>query len=336
MNARNSVIELCVRVGNDFLLAQGAGGNVSWKEKDTLWIKASGTWLRDARETDIFLPLDLRTIRDQVITKDFKTVPQPTNGDKKRPSIETWFHALLPHKYVLHLHALEVLALLVRLDAKDVISKTLKINVDWAFVEYLKPGEKLASRIAEVLDRSPSVSLLFLENHGIVVGAETINEIEELILEVRGQLGQQAAPVSRTFTPNVKGNFETAGYFRVEDEVINTLATDSRLFSFVETAWAIAPDHVVFLGSEPEVVSDIEGLRTLVSESQIRPKLVFVRDLGVFTDGPIDKSAQDQLLAYYEILVRQTPGAEFRTFTEAEIGELLNWDAEQYRQGLRK
>lgn len=336
MNSRNSVVDLCVKVGSDFLLAQGAGGNVSWKEKDTLWIKASGTWLKDARENDIFLPLDIETIRDQVLNKNFRSIPQPTNGDKKRPSIETWFHALLPHKFVLHLHALEVLALLVRRDAKDVISRTLKTNVEWAFVEYLKPGEKLASRIAELLDKSPDVSLLFLENHGIVVGAETTDEIEEVILEVRAQLGQRAIAVSGTRALKNEGTYEAAGYLLVENDAINSLAADPSLLSLVETAWAIAPDHVVFLGSKPVVVSDIESLSVLVLDSQIRPKLVFVRGLGVFSDGPIDKSALDQLLAYYEILVRQTSGAQFRIFTETEIGELLNWDAEQYRQSLRK
>lgn len=336
MNTRNSVIELCTRVGNDFLLAQGAGGNVSWKEDRTLWIKASGTWLKDARENDIFLPLDIETIRNQVLSKNFKSIPQPTNGDKKRPSIETWFHALLPHKYVLHLHALEVLALLVRRDAKDIISRTLNTKVDWAFIDYLKPGEKLASSIADVLDKSPKVSLLFLENHGIVVGAEAIDELEEIILDVREQLGQLAIPVSMSLEQDKKVKIETSGYLPVESNEINSLAKDSRLLGFVEGAWAIAPDHVVFLGAEPEVVSDIEGLRALVSDTQSRPKLVFVRNLGVFSDGPIDKSTLDQLLAYYEILIRQPSGTEFRIFTDSEIGELLNWDAERYRQGLRK
>jgi rhamnose utilization protein RhaD (predicted bifunctional aldolase and dehydrogenase) len=32
----------CSQIGADPLLVQGAGGNASWKEGDTLWIKASG------------------------------------------------------------------------------------------------------------------------------------------------------------------------------------------------------------------------------------------------------------------------------------------------------
>ena len=336
MNTRNSVVELCVYVGRDFLLTQGAGGNVSWKEDNILWIKASGTWLRDAKENDIFLPLDLNTIRDQVMSKDFKSIPQPINGDKKRPSIETWFHALLPHKFVLHVHALELLALLIRTNANEIVSRSLTTSLDWAFIEYLKPGEKLAIRIAEVLNQSPRVSLLFLENHGIVIGADSVDEIEKILFELRLQLGQAVVTVSQELHENRSEEIEAVGYSRVENESINSLATDSTLMGFVERAWAIAPDHVVFLGPKPEIVADMQGLSTLVSASKTRPKLVFVRDVGVFTDGPIDNSTLDHLLAYYEILIRQAPDAEFRIFTEAEIGELLDWDAEKYRQGLRK
>ena len=34
---------------------QAAGGNTSWKEADVLWVKASGLWLADALERDIFV-----------------------------------------------------------------------------------------------------------------------------------------------------------------------------------------------------------------------------------------------------------------------------------------
>ena len=31
--------------------------NVSWKDEDTLWVKASGTQLSDAKDLDIFVPI---------------------------------------------------------------------------------------------------------------------------------------------------------------------------------------------------------------------------------------------------------------------------------------
>ena len=45
--------ELCALIGSDPLLVQGPGGNASLKERETIWIKASGSWLADAERKDI-------------------------------------------------------------------------------------------------------------------------------------------------------------------------------------------------------------------------------------------------------------------------------------------
>ncbi len=49
---------LSARVGADPLLVQAAGGNTSLKHNGLMWIKASGTWLRDAVARDIFVAVD--------------------------------------------------------------------------------------------------------------------------------------------------------------------------------------------------------------------------------------------------------------------------------------
>ena len=54
-NTRKEVQDYCVKVGSNRLFTQGAGGNVSWKDGNLLYIKASGTWLADANDKDIFL-----------------------------------------------------------------------------------------------------------------------------------------------------------------------------------------------------------------------------------------------------------------------------------------
>ncbi len=48
---------MSARVGKNILLVQGAGGNSSVKHGDVLWVKASGTWLADAEDKDIFVPV---------------------------------------------------------------------------------------------------------------------------------------------------------------------------------------------------------------------------------------------------------------------------------------
>ena len=59
MNMHESVRKFCATIGENPLLVQGAGGNVSWKEDATLWIKASGTWLAEAMTDEIFVQVDI-------------------------------------------------------------------------------------------------------------------------------------------------------------------------------------------------------------------------------------------------------------------------------------
>ena len=51
---REAMMNFCASIGSDPLLVQGPGGNVSWKENNCLWVKASGTWLASAKKK-IFL-----------------------------------------------------------------------------------------------------------------------------------------------------------------------------------------------------------------------------------------------------------------------------------------
>src|SRR5262249_61363042 len=55
-----ALIDLSARIGTDPALVQGPGGNTSLKRDGTMWIKASGTWLSQAREPSIMVGLALR------------------------------------------------------------------------------------------------------------------------------------------------------------------------------------------------------------------------------------------------------------------------------------
>jgi len=103
-NIEKQVKVFCAQIGADPMLVQGAGGNVSWKDGDVLWVKASGTWLAHAESSDIFVPVKLAHLQDQLAKKNFSVSPKLYRASSLRPSIETLLHALLPHRVVAHLH----------------------------------------------------------------------------------------------------------------------------------------------------------------------------------------------------------------------------------------
>lgn len=55
----SAVRTLSRRIGTDLSLVQGSGGNTSIKDGNVLWVKASGTWLSEAEEKNILVPINL-------------------------------------------------------------------------------------------------------------------------------------------------------------------------------------------------------------------------------------------------------------------------------------
>ena len=92
--------KLSKRLGDDPLQVQGAGGNTSIKINDTLWIKASGTWLQHAQEKQMFVPVSLTPLlnalnrSDPSAEKSTEFVVEQYNPANLRPSIETTVHAV--------------------------------------------------------------------------------------------------------------------------------------------------------------------------------------------------------------------------------------------------
>ena len=66
------------RFGADPLLVQGPGGNTSVKAGEIMWIKASGTLLADAEARDIFVAVDLPSLR-AAVERDDPLADQPAH-----------------------------------------------------------------------------------------------------------------------------------------------------------------------------------------------------------------------------------------------------------------
>ena len=171
----------CAQIGADPLLVQGAGGNVSWKDGDALWVKASGTWLAEAELKDIFVPVNLSLLQTALSKNDFSVKPEVSSNSDLRPSIETLLHALMPHRVVVHIHAVEILAHLVQVNAKVEIKNLVGDAVKWIYVDYFKPGADLARAVSEQLTNRSDADVVFLGNHGVVIGGEDVEDVASML-----------------------------------------------------------------------------------------------------------------------------------------------------------
>jgi rhamnose utilization protein RhaD (predicted bifunctional aldolase and dehydrogenase)/NAD(P)-dependent dehydrogenase (short-subunit alcohol dehydrogenase family) len=87
------------------------------------------------------------------------------------PSVETLLHAFLPHKFVDHSHALDVLALVDQEDCENLTRRVFGNRV--GYVPYIMPGFLLAKAAASEYRRDPQVEGLVLGKHGLVSFGDT-------------------------------------------------------------------------------------------------------------------------------------------------------------------
>ncbi|WP_316151113.1 class II aldolase/adducin family protein [Cupriavidus sp. BIC8F] len=334
---RTAVTEYCAKIGRDSLLVQGAGGNVSWKDGDTLWVKASGMWLADAKQKDIFVPVDLAHLCVAIASGNMEVQPHALESNGLRPSIETLLHALMPHRIVVHLHAIEALAHLVRSDYASKLTAIADENLRWASVSYFKPGAELARAVDHALKKSPGTDIVFLKSHGVVIGGDDVNEVHSRLRKITSLLQTSPYPLTgREAMPRPITTRSGLEYLPVPDPTVQQLALNPALYEQLRSNWALYPDHLVFLGVEPFCQDSPEHLARSSIPASESPELVFVRDLGVFSCPSLGAGKLAQLRCYYDVLARQHEPEKVTSLTLKETAALLDWDAEKYRMQLAK
>jgi rhamnose utilization protein RhaD (predicted bifunctional aldolase and dehydrogenase) len=327
------VKEFCSHVGQDPMLVQGAGGNVSWKDGDVLWVKASGTWLADAKDKNIFVPIQLPHLRQSIAKKDFHVIPKVLGNSKLKPSIETLLHALMPHKVVVHLHAIEILAHLVRFNPTKNLQKLIGTKIMWSIVDYFKPGAELARAVSENLLDNLDSNVIFLCNHGVVIGGESVKDIEiileKLIMMLKNPINKILIDVN---TIQKDQTLQLQGYTLNIDKEINQLATNKFLSKRLRNDWTLYPDHAVFLGDPANILGysiTSKGLSNMINN---KPTFIFDESLGVYESDEVTLAQKAQLQCYYDVLIRQPINEKLVSLSQNSINELLQWDAEKYRQ----
>lgn len=330
----SELADVSARIGAEPLLVQGPGGNTSLKSEDEIWVKGSGVWLSQALTKPIFTGLSLPAVREALArgqTEDLSAARLPGSDAALRPSIETALHALTPHPCVVHAHAVNSMTAAVLADGKARVAAALDGAETWAWVPYHRPGAPLAAAVAQATAAAP-VDVLILQNHGVVVGAETPRLAEARLRSVEARL---AFPLRDLPESDGAGGLETEDY--EAEPRLSGLALDPELCAIL-TAAPLIPDQVVFLGGAVPALAPGQDLSDLLARTHaatgVKPALVLVAGLGALVLRPRSTSADSLIQGLYEIARRIPRGAAVHGLPADAAAALLNWDAEKYRQAL--
>jgi NAD(P)-dependent dehydrogenase (short-subunit alcohol dehydrogenase family)/rhamnose utilization protein RhaD (predicted bifunctional aldolase and dehydrogenase) len=355
----------------DYVIA--GGGNTSYKDDQTIWVKASGSPLAGLTEDDL-VALDrekLRMIsqkeyskepvaREDEVKKDlFASIHDP--GKNKRPSVETSLHEIIQYKYVVHLHPALINGMLCSRNARNMTHQLFGEKV--LFVPYIDPGytlfKKLESEIYVYREKHQSdPQIIFLENHGSFVSADSTEEIRKIYDEIIHKLGEvinpsfdnDALPYNPVLSkvlpairmllsreqPKViryRHNNLIAKYYQSQQE-------------FHKISHPLTPDIIVYCkyrylyieqSSTPErIVESFKGqLERFVKEYNFMPKVIIIKDMGVFAVED-SYAAAGSVLDVYEDLIRISHYSSFfggtKLLTPGQIAFIDQWEVENYRR----
>ncbi len=306
---------LSARLGQDPLQVQGPGGNTSIKSGAVMWIKASGTELANAETTDIFVAVDRTAALSEA---------QETQGDgsckstilepaiKLRPSIETTFHAALDHAVVAHTHSVATITHAISPEGRMVLADKLA-DMPFVTVPYAKPGLPLTR---EILARiKPETQIVVLQNHGLIVCGKSVDAVSDLLQDVENRL---ALPPSKDKTAD-PGSPAPEGFVWSEESWI---ALDPQIADLAVTG-TYYPDHVVFLGPALPV-----------RDHDSAPPAILIKGQGILIRKDATSSQKAMLRCLSDVLARLPADWTVDPIGPEAEAELLNWDAEKYRQAL--
>ena len=312
-------------LGQDPLHVQGAGGNVSLKHNGAMWVKASAAWLEEAVARNIFPVIDYVQAVTQLEEETEPIYRRLDNDPSLRPSIETSLHIALPHRIVAHVHAVAVIALAVRLDVVMLCEEKLE-GLSSVFVPYARPGWPLTQALRAVQKSDAVPNVYILGNHGLIVGGETVAEVKALLADVAARLEM---PVRQAPIADVRFLVDAQGskWRLPQSAAVHGLVTDELSHDYA-TGGSLYPDHVVFLGRGCRSVSGHQ----IDSIDPLRNPMILVERKGVLLANGLSPAGEAMAECLAAVVARIPPWSRLNYLTSRDESELLNWDAEKYRQ----
>jgi len=349
--------ELSNRYGADPDFVLAGGGNTSYKDEKLLYVKPSGVSLAKITESD-FVKMDREIVRSCFELGDFATKAEreakvkslmafAVVGEGMRPSVEAPLHEIMPFKYVVHTHPALVNGMTCGNDGAKICAELFP-NALW--VDYCDPGFTLAKVVFDECVKFKAANgfdpqVIFLQNHGVFVGADSADEIDALYTGIMEILKDFCAAKGVDTAPVEPGDIDMdcvmqlspslRGWLRPESGAGKAVTvTASGIFNIPRGP--LSPDHLVYAKAfgliadapDADLIADFRGQRNYP------PRMVEVPGKAVFCVGK-NRAATATVLALalngaqIEKIAAAFGGVHYLSDAQREFIE--NWEVESYR-----
>ncbi|MBP5171712.1 MAG: SDR family NAD(P)-dependent oxidoreductase [Bacteroidales bacterium] len=350
MSEIQDLIAISQFYGKDKRYVIAGGGNTSYKNAEKLWVKASGSALATITE-DGFAVLDrskLQVLSTRQYSANTAEREEQVKNDLaaacitkgRRPSVETSMHNIIGYAFVVHLHPTAVNGLMCSQKAEQQLHALFGEKA--LYVPYTDPGYTLFKKVEEGIEAhrarfNEEPKVIWLQNHGIFVAADTIAEIKKIYDEILSKLCAKELEITDRPTCDCVEKVVPALRMMLCREAIRQsgcecqgirnpyaganlkvlkVRKNSLVKSFYDTAEAYAkiarpftPDGIVYAKSnyiyidaeEPEamIAQAEKAIPAFADKFGYLPKVLLVKGIGIVAVG--DNAAQcDTILDVYE------------------------------------
>lgn len=358
----------------DYVIA--GGGNTSWKNQHHIWIKASGVPL-DSIDENGFCVLDrnrlneisTRVFSDNALQREEEVKNALLNsrlnpGSGLRPSVETSLHNLFSYQYVVHTHPALINGLMCSIQAEEKTHQIFGEKV--LFVPYCDPGYILFKDISEKIKvynnkfhNDPKI--VFIQNHGIFVAADSVDEIKDIYAEIESRLK------SSVVEHQEKGELQVSEKFVKVLPAIRMMLSEQKLkvASVFNNSWVndfiadknayekgiskpFTPDQIVYCLSEYLFIEDKSNVEDLIQEVRVKiddfrkrkaamPRVLFFRNMGVVV---VEDSAvavgylKDIVNDFCKVSKLSQYFGGPNPLTPDQISFIESWEVENYRKNI--
>ena len=372
MKEIQDLIDISRFYGVDSRFVIAGGGNTSYKNAEKLWVKASGSSLATITE-DGFALLDRAKLnilserqysdnaaeREEQVKNDLAAA---TITKGKRPSVETSMHNAIGFSFVVHLHPTAVNGLMC---GKNAEADLLKLFGEKSlYIPYTDPGYVLFKKVEDSIKAfrlrfSEEPAVIWLQNHGIFVAADSIEEIKvqyTSIIETLDKAVVKPVPTETRATCSCTELTVPAIRQMLSKEGLKTLKVRKNALvkhfydsaeNYSKIARPFTPDAIVYCKSnylfinqeEPEEVlkAAAEAIPAFTAKYGYQPKVILLKGIGILAVG--DNAAQcDIILDVFEDALKIAYLAESfggpHPMTQEQINFIDNWEVENYRRSV--
>jgi len=359
------LVELSRRFGSDPDWVLAGGGNTSFKDRDRLYVKASGASLASIGPEG-FCAIDRSRLdaiwsaaypedgaaREAAALADLMASRCP--GESKRPSVETLMHGLFPQAYVVHTHPSAINGLGCSREGEAAFKRLFGEEGIW--IPCVDPGYVLAKTVRLAFEtfaarRGSPPSIMFMQNHGLLVAAEDPAGIERISLRIMRLVLRETRREPDLRAVNVDP-------FRVEEAIraIVSLAGEGAVLRFRSDAEILArsaspeafgplssaftPDHIVYAGSEfllDEGGNIGKAWADYLRRNGVAPRILIIHGLGAFSCGRTEAAAEAAMLLFTDACKVAAYAESFggaRHMPRERIDFIRNWEVERYRSSI--